>query len=195
MLASAEQVLATSGVDDFTMASVASHSGVSVGGIYRRFDGKEQLLAALKDRLLGRLEEDLAGRLSAADHCLAGIVSAFTHAIADGLGAGSGYFPELLTERKGPLAERGVSALAETRRLFEQAAAPYVGEVRRSNPTQALAAVERTVVGACVHFAAAYRDSPDGVSWALYGDQLCDMALAYLQTPDHPTPTPSGPAR
>ena len=47
VLASAEHVLSTGGIDEFTIAAVAEHAGVSVGAIYRRFTGKEQLLRAL----------------------------------------------------------------------------------------------------------------------------------------------------
>ena len=70
VLAAAEEVLAADGFDEFTMTAVAERAGVSVGAIYRRFDSKEQLLAAVKDRLLSRLEEDLAERLSTADPSL-----------------------------------------------------------------------------------------------------------------------------
>ena len=42
LLASAEYVLVNGGIDGFTIARVAEHAGVSVGGVYRRFEGKEQ---------------------------------------------------------------------------------------------------------------------------------------------------------
>jgi AcrR family transcriptional regulator len=67
MLAVAEDVLTADGFDEFTMTAVAERAGVSVGAIYRRVGGKEQLLAAVKDRLLSQLEEDLAERLHSAD--------------------------------------------------------------------------------------------------------------------------------
>jgi AcrR family transcriptional regulator len=72
MLAAAEDVLTADGFDEFTMTAVAERAGVSVGAIYRRVGGKEQLLAAVKDRLLSQLEEDLAERLHSADLSLDG---------------------------------------------------------------------------------------------------------------------------
>jgi AcrR family transcriptional regulator len=47
MLAVAEDVLTADGFDEFTMTAVAERAGVSVGAIYRRVGGKEQLLAAV----------------------------------------------------------------------------------------------------------------------------------------------------
>jgi AcrR family transcriptional regulator len=63
ILRAAEEVLAADGFDDFTMAAVAERSGVSIGGIYRRFDSKVQLVAAVKDRVLTRVEDNIAERL------------------------------------------------------------------------------------------------------------------------------------
>lgn len=62
ILRAAEEVLAADGFDDFTMAAVAERSGVSIGGIYRRFDSKVQLVA-VKDRVLTRVEDNIAERL------------------------------------------------------------------------------------------------------------------------------------
>ena len=47
LLAGAEAVLARDGWAAFTINSVAAETGVSVGGIYRRFTNKEQLLRAM----------------------------------------------------------------------------------------------------------------------------------------------------
>jgi AcrR family transcriptional regulator len=66
VLGAAEDVLALDGLDGFTIAAVAERAGVSVGGLYRRFTGKEQLLAAVKDRLLTRLETRLSEALASA---------------------------------------------------------------------------------------------------------------------------------
>ena len=62
ILRAAEEVLAADGFDDFTMAAVAERSGVSIGGIYRRFDSKVQLVA-VKDHVLTRVEDNIAERL------------------------------------------------------------------------------------------------------------------------------------
>jgi AcrR family transcriptional regulator len=184
VLAAAEDVLAADGFDEFTMTAVAERAGVSVGAIYRRFDGKEQLLAAVKDRLLSQLEEDLAERLRTADPSLEGVVDAFATAIAGAFEAGGQVWPDLLRSTGKSLEERGRQALESVRQLFEQASGQYRGEVRRSDPAAALAAVERMITGALIHRASMESSSRDEIPMQTYARRLSDMAVAYLLTPD-----------
>ena len=60
ILAAAEQVLARDGADGFTVAAVAALSRVSIGGIYRRFDGRDTLLLAVKHRVLSELGDKVS---------------------------------------------------------------------------------------------------------------------------------------
>jgi AcrR family transcriptional regulator len=84
ILVSAEQELVDTGSDDLTMAAVAERAGMSVGAIYRRFEGKEQLLHAVRDRLLTRVEDDIAAALDSAEGGLSDVIDAFTRAVVDG---------------------------------------------------------------------------------------------------------------
>jgi AcrR family transcriptional regulator len=186
VLAAAEDVLAADGFDAFTMTAVAERADVSVGAIYRRFDGKEQLLAAVKDRLLSQLEADLAQRLHAADPSLAGVVRAFAMAIADAFAERGRVWPDLLRGRSTSLEERGRQALETVRQSFVEASARYHGDVRRPNPAVALATVERMITGALIHQATLDAFSPSHFSIQAYARQLSDMAEAYLLTPDQP---------
>jgi AcrR family transcriptional regulator len=187
VLTAAQDVLAADGFDDFTMTAVAARAGVSVGAIYRRFDGKEQLLTAVKDRLLTQLEEDLAERLRTAGPSLEAIIGAFAAVIAGAFAAGGQVWPDLLRSRGGPeMGERGLRALAEVRRLFQEGTAPYRHEVRRSDAAEALAAVQLTITGALIHRAQAIASSPDRTPMDAYARQITDMAMAYLRTPDRP---------
>jgi AcrR family transcriptional regulator len=184
VLAAAEDVLAADGFDEFTMTAVAERAGVSVGAIYRRFDGREQLLAAVKDRLLSRLEEDLAERLSTADSSLEGVVNAFATTIAEAFAAGGPAWPDLLRSEGKPLQDRGREALGSVRQLFEQASENFGGEVRRSDSAAALAAEERMITGALIHQASMKSSARDNFPMQEYARQLSDMAVAYLLTPD-----------
>jgi AcrR family transcriptional regulator len=187
VLTAAQDVLAADGFDDFTMTAVAARAGVSVGAIYRRFDGKEQLLTAVKDRLLTQLEEDLAERLRTAGPSLEAIIGAFAAVIAGAFAAGGQVWPDLLRSRGGPeMGERGLRALAEVRRLFQEGTAPYRHEVRRSDAAEALAAVQLTITGALIHRAQAIASSPDRTPMDAYARQITDMAMAYLRAPDRP---------
>jgi AcrR family transcriptional regulator len=184
VLAAAEEVLVADGFDDFTMTAVADRAGVSVGAIYRRFDGREQLLAAVKNRLLSQLEEDLAERLRTADPSLEGVVEAFATTTAGAFAAAGPVWPDLLRSAGKSLEERGREALESVRQLFEQASRPYRGQVCRSDPAAALAAVERMITGALIHRAAMQSSSRDNIPVQEYARQLSDMAIAYLLTPD-----------
>lgn len=185
ILASAEEVLATTGFDDFTMAAVAERAGMSVGAIYRRFEGKEQLLIAVKDRLLSRVEDDITTALGAVEGGLPEVVGAFTRALADGLSAGAHVIPHVIgNARSTESSERSRRALENIERMFLDAATAHLDQVRRSDPATALAIVFRTITAACAHRAFTGRAWPDGISWAQWSEQIADMATVYLTTPD-----------
>jgi AcrR family transcriptional regulator len=59
-----EQLLRTSGIDDFSMAAVAQAAGMPVGNIYRRFRGKDELIKAIKEDVIARIEDEVTERLS-----------------------------------------------------------------------------------------------------------------------------------
>lgn len=186
ILASAEKELAATGFDDLTMAAVAERAGMSVGAIYRRFEGKEQLLHAVKDRLLTRVEDDITAALAATSGGLADVVDAFTRALADGFSAGAHVIPHVVGSggRAIGSSERSRLALENIQRLFCDAATAHLDEVRRADPATALTITVRTITAACIHRAVIGRNTPDGLSWDRWCQQVADMATLYLTTPD-----------
>lgn len=180
VLTAAEEVLAAEGWDDFTMTAVAARAGVSIGGIYRRFESKEQLLAAVKDRLLARLEEGVATQLAAAEPRLDSVVRAFVRAWSENLAAGDRVYSDLFRPSEA-FTERGRQAFDITRRLFNDAVLPHLAEVRRPQPEKAVAMVFSVITGS-LNFRAAARRMPDkdGISWYDFADELSDMAIGYL---------------
>ncbi|MGH3097755.1 MAG: TetR/AcrR family transcriptional regulator [Streptosporangiales bacterium] len=185
ILVSAEQELVATGFDDLNMAAVAERAGLSVGAIYRRFDGKEQLLTAVKDRLLTRVEDDITAALDSADGGLREVIDVFTRALADGFSAGAHVIPHVVGGAR-PIgsSERSRRALENIQRLFLDATTAHLDEVRRSDPATALAISVRTITAACIHRAVIGRNAPDGISWAQWCEQVVDMATLYLTTPD-----------
>ncbi|GAA2791402.1 hypothetical protein GCM10010470_27770 [Saccharopolyspora taberi] len=182
VLTSAEHVLSTYGIDEFTVAAVAEHAGMSVGAIYRRFTGKEQLLQAVKEQLLEQLETSVADALRSARPGLGGTISAFTHAMAQTFSHHARTFPELLSGQRAEGVERGLQALAVIQRSLTEAAKPYLDGIRGRDPEQALNAAARTVIGSCVHRAATCQSWPDGLSWTTWADETTEIAMAYLAT-------------
>jgi AcrR family transcriptional regulator len=185
ILESAEQELVATGSDDLTMAAVAERAGMSVGTIYRRFEGKEQLLEAVKDRLLTRVEEHIATALGSAGDDLPDVVDVFARALIDGFSVGAHVIPHLVgTARPAGASERPRRALENIHRLFLDAASAHRDEVRRSDPETALTIAARTITTACVHRVVAGENAPDGISPSQWCEQIADMATVYLTTPD-----------
>ncbi|UMP00530.1 TetR/AcrR family transcriptional regulator [Amycolatopsis sp. EV170708-02-1] len=182
VLAAAEHVLASQGFEEFTVAAVAEQAGMSVGAIYRRFSGKNQLLYAVKDQLLGQLESSVGEALGAAEPGLRGIVSAFTRALAGTFARHDRIFSELLDSQRAEGRDRGLRALATIQRGFLEAAQPCLDEIRRVGGEQAIRMMSRTIIGSCVHRAASGRFWPDGLSWDVWASETTEMALAYLES-------------
>lgn len=189
ILASAEQVLAATGADDFTMAAVAERAGLSVGAIYRRFESREQLLIAVKHRLLGQVEDDLTAALGAVEGDLRDVVHTFTRTLAEGFSAGAHVIPHVAgTARTTESSERSRRALENIERMFIDVATVHLDQVRRSDPAAALLIAFRTITAACIHRAITWQAWPDGVSWSAWTEQVAGMAIAYLTSPDDGRP-------
>lgn len=183
LLTAAEQVLAEQGPESFTVAAVASQAGMSVGTIYRRFDGKEQLLHAVKDRLLTQLETSVRDALRSAPPDLRSIFTAFVAALAQTFEEHDGIFPELLDAQRSDGRDRGLAALSAIQDALLEALPLSSADVEN------LKMAARTIIGACVHRAATSRFWPDDRPWETWAEEAAEMALAYLTSP------PTGPAR
>lgn len=60
LLAAGVDLLREKGYEGLSIAELSARSGVSVGSIYQRFDGKEALFAALQERILERIDAEQA---------------------------------------------------------------------------------------------------------------------------------------
>ncbi|ATY14921.1 TetR/AcrR family transcriptional regulator [Amycolatopsis sp. AA4] len=183
LLTAAEQVLAEQGLESFTVAAVAAQAGMSVGTIYRRFDGKEQLLHAVKDRLLTQLEGNVLAALRAASPDLRSTFTAFVAALARTFEEHDRIFPELLDAQRSDARDRGLAALSAIQDALLEALPLSPAEA------ESVKMAARTIIGACVHRAATSRFWPDDRPWETWAEEAAEMALAYL------TSVPTAPAR
>lgn len=184
VLEAAEEIASSAGLEDMTITGVAKRAGVAVGSIYRRFEGKDQLVAALTERMLERREEYVAERLRAAEPSLSGVVDAYAYALLQSFADTNNLFPELLRARGTSAPDRGAHTILEIHRLLLEAAAPYAHEIRRSHPEAALDTVARAILGACFHNSLRPDPVTGQAARSRYADELGDMAMAYLLTPD-----------
>ncbi|MFI6648035.1 TetR/AcrR family transcriptional regulator [Streptomyces sp. NPDC050529] len=184
VLQAAEEIASSAGLEEMTISGVAERAGVSVGTIYRRFDDKEQLVTALAERMLERREEYVAERLRTAEPSLSGVMDTYAHALLQSFAEGNKLFPELLRARGVKALDRGAHAIAEIHRLLIEAATPYADRIRRSDPQAALDVAARALLGACFHNSVRPDAITGEVALRRYADELGDMAIAYLDTPD-----------
>lgn len=188
LMTAAEEVLADVGYEDFSMAAVAERARISVGSIYRRFEGREQLLAALKERVYTDLEARIVAAVDAAPKSLDGITRAYVHAFAVAFSNESAVLPDLFGRRdRRDLSDRGQAALEAGYDFFAAATKPYWSTIERSDVNYAVRIAAETIVASCVHRAMRARGAPGKFSvedWIRDADQLTDMVLAYLRTPE-----------
>ncbi len=184
VLRAAEEIASTSGLEEMTISGVAKRAGVAVGTIYRRFEDKEQLITALADQMLERRERYVAEQLRAARPSLSGVMHAYADALLQSFADHSSLFPELLRTRGTRSLDRGARTITELHRLLLEAASPYADQIRRSRPQQALDTAARTLLGACFHNSLRPDAAVGEADRRRYADELGDMAIAYLLTPD-----------
>ena len=181
LLASAEHVLINDGPEELTIARVAEHAGVSVGGVYRRFAGKEQLIDAVKQALVERLEHSVVAAMENAEPSLEGVLDALATALSNTLDESARLIPAILAGgRTAEPPEEGLRIFTDLRRRFFDAAAPYRDQIRHPNPDAALEMVFRSVIGAGAHRAAMSPWLPDGLTWQQWAHEIADMSAAYL---------------
>ncbi|MER7981361.1 TetR/AcrR family transcriptional regulator [Streptomyces sp. NPDC095817] len=184
VLRAAEEIASSAGLEEMTMTGVAERAGVSVGTIYRRFEDKEQLINALTERMLDRREEYVAEQLRKAEPSLSGVMRAYAHALLQSFTDNSNLFPELLRVRGARPTDRGARTITEVHRLLLEAAAPHMLEIRRSDPPAALDVAARALLGACFHNSVRPDPATGQTAQRRYADELGDMAVAYLLTPN-----------
>lgn len=182
-LDAAEDLVLSVGFDAMTMSAVAEHAGMSVGAIYRRFEGKEQLVAALTERIIDRREAFVAKQLGAAEPSLGGVVDAAIRTLLHSFTDTRRLFPVLLSTPSGGITDHGVETIAQIHRLITDALVPYAGQFRQPDRDVALDTVARTLVGACFHSSIRPDRPMSDTDRERYATELRDMTLAYLLNP------------
>ena len=181
LLAAAEHVLISDGLDDFTIARVAQHAGISVGGVYRRFASKEELVDAVRHDFVARLENAVTEALEITRPSLAAVVEALTTALGQTFAESGRVIPAVLGGGRGADApEQGLRAAAVLQQRFFDAAAPHLEQIRHKKPATALTVAFRSVIAAGVHRAAFAPRWPDGLTWQQWACEIADLTTAYL---------------
>lgn len=176
ILKAAETVWTREGPDGFTMAAISAESGISIGGLYSRFNGKEGLRRALKDRLLTRLEEEVAGRLRDHGKGLDHTVHEFVDCLAATDLRGVSH---LLGSRSTEDHELDARVRTSRERLlasFQSAARHDLHEIHHPNPDVALPTAFHVILSSLI--AADYANLPASITQLR--DEITHMCLSYL---------------
>lgn len=180
----AEHILRAGGIDELTIPAIAAKSGVSVGNIYRRFEGKQDILRALKNRLYDELEETTSKAMIAPAESLRSAVHRFAVvSITEMERQGELYM--LIVSSQGDDAEmiqRGRDIISKNLAVLRNSLLPFWSEIVHDDPERAvqmsfttlLAAMERRVV---------HRATPPAtLTWDEFGQELTHIVVAYLTT-------------
>ena len=183
VLEAAEGILRRDGSEGLTMPAVARKAGVSVGGIYRRFQTKQDLLRAIKDRHLARSETAMAEAMDAGHHSLEAVVRAFLTTLIRDSAPGSeslfGVFMEAQAE-DAVMKARGQASEARHRASFAQALAPFRDRIPHADPD---AAIDMAFLMAVSVLMRRVKDKglSQPIGWSDLRRELARAMIAYLQ--------------
>ncbi|MTD56477.1 TetR/AcrR family transcriptional regulator [Amycolatopsis pithecellobii] len=182
LLAVTEDLLIEVGADAITMGAVAARAEVAVGTVYRRFESRELLLRAVKDRMLTRLGDRLIARLRDPLADLESVINAYTQAVVDWMAESGRLLPEVFGVGLHPVPQERAEGLAALRRQLIEAATPHRGAVRLRDADAELAFIGRTITASAMHRALSVEAAPDGMTWEQWRIRTALMAVAYLTT-------------
>jgi AcrR family transcriptional regulator len=180
----AEQLLRTSSIADFSMAAVADAAGLPVGNIYRRFRSKDELLQAIKEDAIARIENAVTERLSRErfqdiPSLIRGIVGAVSEAYCRDQGLHRFLFNRSICDPV--LTEIGSSG---RRRIFEYYRNALLPLIPRNSAERAEMQVRvsfHLISAAMAGKACADDWTLAELSWNVLGAEISTAAIAYLE--------------
>lgn len=139
VLEAAERILRREGGEGLTMPAVALEAGVSVGGIYRRFQTKQDLLRAIKDRHLTRSEQAMDVAMAGGHQSLRDVVEAFVATLMKGSGADNLFGLIMESQGEDPVMKaRGDQAAVRLKGAFAAAMQPFRAQITHADPDAAI---------------------------------------------------------
>lgn len=185
ILLAAETILRTEGLDAFSMNGVARESGLSIGGIYRRFPNREALLLAVKemhiDRGIAKLTHDLDFETTSLDDA----VSAFTGSLIHNYSSEEMLYSAILvaTASDGQLADSGTRMRKAFLKIYTRAVKRHADEIPRKDVDVALKASFEVIMSTIVRRVQRVGQGRPLINpWGTIRRELPLMIAAYLKT-------------
>jgi AcrR family transcriptional regulator len=184
VLEAAERILRRDGAEGLTMPAVALEAGVSVGGIYRRFQTKQDLIRAIKDRHLGRSEQLVATAMAGELSSLGEVVRVFLSTLIKDQGAESLF--GVIMEAQGEdaaMKTRGHVSVDRQRQSFARALQPFRGQIRHADPDAAVDMAFLIAISTVIRRMKAQGHGGPLIGWGDLRRELARAVIAYLQAP------------
>jgi AcrR family transcriptional regulator len=179
----AEQVVRTSGIDDFSMAAVAQAAGMPVGNIYRRFRGKDELIQAIKEDVIARIEDAVTERLSQERfRDIPSLVRGFVGAVSEAFSSDESVH-RFLSSRSGDpiLCQIGSSGRHRIFLYYRDALLPLLPTESAERAEMLVRISFHLLAAAMISKACGDDQTLTGLSWDVLGAEISTAAIAYLQ--------------
>jgi AcrR family transcriptional regulator len=179
----AEKVLRKSGIDDFSMAAVAHAAGMPIGNIYRRFRGKDELIQAIQEDVIARVEDSVTERLSQERfRDLPSLVRGFVGAVSEAFSSDESVH-RFLSSRSGDpvLCQIGSSGRRRIFLYYRDALLPLLPHESAERAELLVRVSFHLLAAAMTGKACAEDQTVTDLSWNVLGAEISTAAIAYLQ--------------
>src|SRR5262245_41623543 len=185
IVAAAETVLSRDGWEAFTMKAVADEADASVGGIYRRFANKEQLLRAIKDNVLTRADALHRSLTSYKAKDLSDAVGHYSRYRIDALTSYADILKKILDAQQGDpvMQNRGRQSVQLGLRMFRSTVAPFRSEIKHADPELAIELAFYVFNAAVLRKMQGYATDTlfEHLDWEVLKKELAQVVLRYLR--------------
>lgn len=179
----AEKLLRRSGIDDFSMAAVAHAAGMPVGNIYRRFRGKDELIQAIQEDVIARIEDAVTERLSQERfRDIPSLVHGFVGAVSEAFSSDESVHRFLSSRTGDPiLCQIGSSGRRRIFLYYRDALLPLLPHVSAERAELLVRVSFHLLAAAMTGKACADDQTLTDISWNVLGTEISTAAISYLQ--------------
>ncbi|BBC31005.1 TetR-family transcriptional regulator [Streptomyces graminofaciens] len=177
-------LLEEGGTEALTVAAVAARAGVSVGSVYRRFAGKDRLIAALQYDMIDQFRNDIIRRFTPLHTDPTVLVASAVAGLTETFQAHARLMRVFITAgtTDPAVARIGSEASIDAGHVFRRFLEPIVPMIDGPEPELRLDVVYRLVYGACMNrvLHGEQFESERPLTWRQLTDELVDIACPYL---------------
>lgn len=177
-------LLEEGGTEALTIAAVASRAGVSVGSVYRRFGGKDRLIAGLQHAMIDQFRADIIRRFAPLRTDPATLVASAVAGLAETFEAHARLMRVFITAGTTDpgVAQVGSEASVDAGRVFRTFLEPVVPVIGAPESELRLDVAFRLVYAACMNrvLHGERFESERPLTWRQLTDELINAVCLYL---------------